>query len=454
MTYALRPFVLSVLFFTPILSEAAQSIRYVISVPGNQLPWGLAEAVTAANGSLVRTLPKVGVAIAVSSNTSFAQSLSRRLGIMPDSIGPLPARRLPVARVREQRNSPTAADEFYRAGKQWGIMRVRANLAWAAGFSGSHNTIVAVIDTGVAWNHPDLKPNVVFSTCYTSANRCSPYPPLSDHGTHVAGIIAAAFGGGSVVGVGPKLGLASYNTFELIDDCGLCSYDDSRWAAMMDAADRGFSVINLSVGSTYVIGGSNSHEVVAFKAAEKKVLNYVTHAGSLVVASAGNGNRNLSGTVLHLPGDTPGFVNVGATAIRPVPRYPTPGTYDVRTYYSNYGASLTLSAPGGDCGSDLSCDPIDDNWDDFLIVSTIVYVDELCAARANCPIGYDWKSGTSMAAAHVSGVAGIIRDARRELKPHHVSAILKNTADGAGARLQFGHGIVDAFEAVRTVQQK
>jgi subtilisin family serine protease len=59
-----------------------------------------------------------------------------------------------------------------------------------------------------------------------------------------------------------------------------------------------------------------------------------------------------------------------------------------------------------------------------------------------------------MAAAHVSGVAGLVRDARPELKPHAVAAVLKSTADPVDPRLQFGQGIVNAYDAVTQPRSK
>src|SRR5690606_24115143 len=100
--------------------------------------------------------------------------------------------------------------------------------AWEAGVTGSHDTVVAVIDTGVASNHPDLAPNLLYAACYAVEWECSAYPDLHYHGTHVAGTIAAAFGHGRAVGVGPDLGLASYNVFEPImtpEGLALGAYD-------------------------------------------------------------------------------------------------------------------------------------------------------------------------------------------------------------------------------------
>ena len=191
-----------------------------------------------------------------SAEANFPSLLSERSNVEIAFVGRVPVATLAATVTREQVSGPTVADQFYRSGRLWGVRRVRAERAWRSGFAGSHRTVVAVIDTGIAWNHPNLSPNVVFAACDTAAPSCLAYPSLSDHGTHVAGTIAAAFGGGGAVGIGPRLGLASYNIFEDIPDCGLCSYTDSRWAAMIDAAARGFSVINLSLGDTLIRAGN------------------------------------------------------------------------------------------------------------------------------------------------------------------------------------------------------
>ena len=422
--------------------------RYVIGFPVGVRPAILSEEIRAAGGHLVRRLPQVGLAIVVSTNPRFIVSLSTRPSLPIDFIGHVPVYGLPATVTGVQSAAPTASDELYNAGALWGINRVRADAAWAAGFTGSHRTTVAVIDTGIAWNHPDLSANVVFAACYAAATSCNPYPSLSDHGTHVAGTIAASFGGGGAVGIGPNLGLASYNIFEEVADCGICSYADSRWAAMIDAASRGFGVINLSLGETYSRGGRGSNALAASIAAEKRIVSYVSRIGAVIVASAGNSSLDLTGRIVHLPGDTPGIVNVAATGIRPLPRFPQPAAVDVLAEYSNYGAPVTLSAPGGDTGPVDCCFPGPHDSVEYLVLSTAVYPDSECAASARCLVGYEWKGGTSMAAAHVAGTAGLIRDANHVLTARQVATILTSTAEQIGPRRQFGHGIVNAFDGV------
>lgn len=439
---------------TPTLVPQAESERYVLVYNGTGIPARAEASINAAGGRLVLTLPQVGVAVAVSSNPDFATA-AQASGVQ--AVGVAPASALPEGAVTApEASSPTATDDLYTSGRLWGIDRVKAPQAWAAGETGSHETVVAVIDTGIAANHPDLAPNLVHTECFVStstetAKNCTPYPSFSDHGTHVAGTVAAAFGGGRVVGVGPNLGLAGYNTFEPIPGCGVCTYSDTRWQAMMDAADRGFEVINMSLGSLQRKGGKGTNELNAFIRAENRVADYVLKAGTTIVASAGNSDVDLNGLYYNTPGGVPGIVNVGATGIRPEPRYPQPGAYDVRSFFSNYGAQVTLAAPGGDCGLADDCSPTTRpaNYAQYLILSSTVVPSAACAATQSCPVGYGYKAGTSMASPHVAGVAGLVHDAQPGLSARQVSNVLKQTSENLGDRQAFGHGMVNAEQAIR-----
>lgn len=438
-----------------VVSAQNTSARYLILMRGNSTPADLAQNVANAGGQLVRTLPQVGIAVAVSSDANFASTLSDVRNVSDVSL--IPAEMLPQAVMEApELTAPTAADDLYNTGRVWGVDRVRAPEAWAAGHTGSHNTVVAVIDTGIAWNHPDLAPNVVYVDCYTSLGSyadgaCNPYPEYSDHGTHVAGTVAASFDGGRVVGVAPNLGLAGYNTFEPIPGCGVCSYTDSRWAAMIHAADNGFDVISMSLGGLAQFGGQGTNELATFIAADNRVANYVLQQGTVIVASAGNDGLDMNGTLFHIPGDLPGIINVGATGIQPFPFYPQAGSFDIRAFYSNYGASVDVVGPGGDCGEISTCSGNPGtgyNWFDYLVLSTIVAPDPVCAATFNCPVGYGWKGGTSMATPHVSGVVGLVLDDNSNLRPNQVHSLIRRTAENLGDRQQFGHGMVDAVAAL------
>lgn len=432
--------------------------RYVLVLKKNANTASVAASVAAAGGTVARSLPQVGIVIATSSNPNFAAA-AKSIGGVQDA-GPVATSALPDAEVVHfednageapdtDASAPTPADTRFNLGHLWGINRVGAPAAWAAGNTGEGATI-AIIDTGVASNHPDFDGKIVDYQCFASV-ACNPYPSLSFHGTHVAGTATAQFGHGLFIGVAPQASLASYNVFENIVGCGVCAFSDSRWAAMIDAADKGYDVINMSLGSLSQFGGQGTNELAAFVQAEKKVADYVSKQGTVMVASAGNSAVDLNGTLINLPGGIPEIVNVGATAIRPLPIYPQmPAGFDIRAAYSNYGASVDVSAPGGDC-NDLPCSfaaPVGNPSAFYLILSAAVTPNPVCAATQSCPVaGTIGSGGTSMAAPHVTGVVALMRAADPGLSVNQIKARLKSSAENVGSRQEFGHGMVQADDA-------
>jgi len=430
---------LSVLTLVGTSKVYAETQRYVVVFSGKRIPNNAAQQIEKAGGELVKTLDVVGIGIAISTNPDFAKSLRGVRGV--HSVGVERYHTLPDTEIYKVDNGPTATDSYYEL-YQWDIRRVRADQAWNI-TTGSHDTVVAILDTGIAWNHPDLAPNVIYNNNYYAFTPNTPYPSWHWHGTHVAGTVAAAFNGGAAVGVGPDLGLANYNVFEPYGG-GVVAFDIALWEAMLDVADQGFDVINMSLGG-YIVR-SDSPEDVAVWTAWNRVADYVTRRGVTIVASAGNADVDLNGPLDHVPSDVTGIICTGATGIRPDPIYPQNDPYDVRAFYSNYGAPVTLVAPGGDLGPDGTPYPFPAVY--YLVFSTDVYPDPTCAATASCPIGYAWAGGTSQAAPHVAGVAGLLKDLKPRLTPRQVTAILKQTAEKLGSRQQFGHGMVDAEAAV------
>jgi subtilisin family serine protease len=455
--------------FSPPTHAAPQESRFIILFKNDQIPSDAAGTIEAAGGRLIKTFPSVGIAVAVSGSPDFISSFTFSSNV--DSVSIARFRPLPGTATISG-GAVTPKDDFY--GYQWDIRRVRADKAWRI-TRGSHRTTVAVIDTGVAWNHPDLKKNVVHAACFTSAGSCSwetapetcpcsPYPDLDPHGTIVSSIIAASSGGGKMVGVGPGLGIAGYNVFELIAPDGIpqeFSYDDSVWSAMFDAADRGFRVMNISLGDVY--DRKDDRETII---AWKRVVREIIRRGVTIVASAGNDGLMLGGRTIHIPSDLPGVISVGATGIRPDAAYPLDGSYDVAAFYSNFGRPIDLVAPGGDYGSDdmVNFPP---NWYEFGILGAFVYpgykftsdsspvlgftsfeADPDCIAKASCQADYAWFTGTSMAAPHVSAVAGLIIDRFPYYNNLFISTILKTSAERLGDHPHFGSGMVNAYRAV------
>lgn len=436
--------------------DRTEEERYLVVFHGQGVPNNAAAIVRHAGGSLVSTLPSVGLGFATSADPDFAAALRSDDRIAEVDVEPRYG--LPETVAGPAFTSETDPTQAAFWDLQWNIRRVHAPQAWAT-TTGSHDTVVAVIDTGVTWNHPDLTANVVHTACFsTPAWECSEYPDLHWHGTHVAGTVAAT-GALGVAGVGPGLGIASYNVFELMEvDEGvfavLASFE-AITAAMLDAAEQGFDVINMSLGGFIDMAGGR--DSAAIWTAQQRVAQAVQRQGVTTIVSAGNAAFSLNGRVKSLPGGVASNTNVAATGIRPVPAYPTDDAYDVLAFYSNYGASVEIAAPGGDCGLPDDCDPDTRpaNWVEYLVFSSYVDLDVVdpaaipgCVATASCPVGWSFAAGTSMAAPHVAGVAGLVREQFPHLNANQVRNRLTRTAEPLGNRQLFGHGMVDAAAAV------
>ncbi len=373
--------------------------------------------------------------------------------------------------------------------EQWALHRVHAPEVWARG-TGSARTVVGVVDTGVATNHPDLQGKVVHAECFTLSSLmgrgpCRTYPTTEAHGTHVAGTIAARFGGGAAVGVGPDLALASYNVFEIAELWSDVNEDGEPdrilypwasgvgvFAAVVAAVKNGDKVINLSLGSTYVSETANSEEARAAAEAWRRAARYANSRGSVLVTSAGN-DGDLPGSYFGIPSmlgdlDSPyatslpaeegSVVTVAATGIR-YSDEPGGASTDVNAYYSNFGRVVDIAAPGGDWGP---------NFDDpsYLVVNTVIELDPLwdslmaaldghslpfadlpCVVAENCAPGYALYGGTSMAAPHVAGAIGLLVDAGRS--PMTAAEVLKILSDPPIPGGKFGRGVLNVSRAMR-----
>jgi type VII secretion-associated serine protease mycosin len=289
-----------------------------------------------------------------------------------------------AARVRDQRL--TIAKEPY-GSQQWGLYAVGAEDAWPV--SRGKGVKVAVVDTGVDRTHPDLAGRSDAQVDVVLDGRSG---DVRGHGTHVAGIIAAALNG---VGVA---GLANQATILPVRVFGASGAADSYTIAsgIYRAIDRGAAVINLSLTSAVA------------SAVEKKAVADAVAKGISVVASGGNafddGNRP------QYPAAYSGVL--GVTSVNRAGE---------RSWFANTGQHIDLAAPGED------------------IVSTY-------------PGGaYERLDGTSMAAPFVSAAAALVRAANPSWGAAAVRDALQGTAQddssGNGRDTVFGFGLVRADRA-------
>ncbi|MEY2873118.1 MAG: hypothetical protein RLZZ373_489, partial [Pseudomonadota bacterium] len=311
----------------------------------------------------------------------------------------------------------------------------------------SQRPIIAVIDTGVMLDHPDLQPQLTSPGRAFVTDRVPGDLNLANgddqrlasdnatsHGTHVAGTAAAAtFNGIGVAGVAPMARLMPLNVFgrngsaKTIDILQAMLYaaglDNS--ASVLPA--RRADVINLSMGSP----GSCS---VAFQ----DTVNRVRAAGTLVVAAAGSKADNASGqgADVQQPANCTGVIAVGAVnSDRQLSRY------------ANTGTTLAVTAPGGDLGPAGIASGFGDG-----IFSTLVNF----TGDGQRVAGVGLQQGSSMAAPQVSGVLALMRYLDPELSPEAVDTLLATgqlTDDlgPTGRDSAHGWGLINASKAVEAV---
>jgi subtilisin family serine protease len=266
---------------------------------------------------------------------------------------------------------------------------IDALLAWDMA-SGTEVT-VAVIDTGVDYTHPELADSMWDgSTCVsetgttswscthgydfeydTSDPRATTTDSTGSHGTHVAGIIAAGHNDVGVVGI-------AYGANIMALRFGLDTASEIR--AIDFAIANGVQIINASYGGD------------TFSQAEYDAIERFQNAGGLFVASAGNSGEDLDAVAepaYPASYDLPAIVSVAAT-----------DAFDSLTSYSNFGAtSVDLAAPGSHI-------------------------------RSTIPLGgYSYKSGTSMSAPYVSGVAALLWSYDPTLTAAEVKTALMDSGD-------------------------
>jgi len=275
------------------------------------------------------------------------------------------------------------------SSRQWAIPKIMAPQAWEV-TSGKPNVIIAVLDTGIDKEQEDLAGKVIAEVNFTDS------PTTEDvygHGTHVAGIIAAwARNGAGVAGLARDCRLMNV---KVADDQGRF---DSAVAArgVIWAVDHGANVINMSLVST------EPSPVL------EEAINYAWNQGAVMIAAAGN----LVGTKIVYPAYYSNCIAVAAT-----------DSNDCVASWSSQGSWVDVAAPGVDIYSTLPGNQ------------------------------FGYKSGTSMAAAHVSGLAGLLFTLEKDRNDDgfvndEVRTDIENGCDGLNTGAVKGR--INAFHAVNS----
>ena len=439
----------------------------------------LSNAVRKAGGVVVQSWPEIGVVVAHSDRAAFRTNVAASAGAALESVGAtrtvsvsedtpdgMGAMWAPGASsykkgAKKDYNGDLPTEETPatsvdpRETEQWDMKMIKADQAHQI-TDGSRNVLVGVLDSGIDPDHPDLAANIdkANSVNCTDAGRpdLSPtgwFPTTSDHGTHVAGTIAAARNGVGIVGVAPNVRMAAV---KVVNDAGfiypeyaVCGF---VWAGLkhMDVTNNSYYV------DPFEFYCEDQPDQYAAKEAVRRAVAWSTEQGVVHAAAAGNSahdladkssfkdtgspddgvavSRTLNSGCQDIPTELPGVVTVSS-----MQSVPTGSQTSRLSNFSNRGLGIIdVAAPGS------------------TILSTIV---------ANN--GYGTKSGTSMASPHVAGVLALMKSVHPTWTPAQMVEKLRMQADDKACgptnggpvcvgpvsnNSYFGEGVVDALDAV------
>jgi subtilisin family serine protease len=275
------------------------------------------------------------------------------------------------------------------AGSEWHLNKIGATTAWDSSLG--RGVTIAVLDSGVNVNHPDLKDRIVPG--YNVYNGNTDVTDVCGHGTAVAGSAAAT--SNNATGVAGIAGAAGIMPLRIAytDSTGCHAYFSTIASGLTYAADHGARVANVSYSG------------VAGSSAILSAARYMNSKGGLVFVSAGNNNVDENVT------PDPALVVVSAT-----------DGNDAKAGFSSWGNFVTIAAPGTNI------------W------------------TTNNSLGYSAWNGTSFSAPITAGVAALMMAARPDLGGDTIQSLLYSTAvdlGAAGRDAVFGYGRVDAAAALR-----
>jgi len=333
-----------------------------------------------------------------------------------------------------------ALARYYADGTQWSMRVIQADKAWAAGLQGTATTRVAVLDTGIDYDHREMKglvdldASASFTGLIVSAEGYGaelpaepqvpgdlPFMDNHFHGTHVASTIAS--NSISVAPVAPHVTLIAVKVLSMV---GSGTFEGVAAGIRHAAGPANADVINMSLGANV---DPNEEGVPALLELMARVIRDAEKKGTIVISAAGNDAIDLdAGTIVSTPCEQ-STVCVSATG--PLMQQ----NFDQAATYTNYGiTAIEVAAPGGNVS----------DTEDYVSQDLIIGA---CSRRAStgtlvvCRTStegvayfYAYAAGTSMASPHVAGLAALVKSYNPLISVTGLRSKILHSADDIGVK--------------------